>query len=49
MSCAHAALTSSTRGMTPIVAVDDREIEPGPLTLLMAEEFDRRSRDELDP
>lgn len=47
--CAHAALTSSTRGMTPIVAVDDREIVPGPLTLLMAEEFDRRSRDEIDP
>lgn len=46
---AHAALTSSTRGMTPIVAVDDREIEPGPLTLRMAEEFDRRSRDQVDP
>jgi len=47
--CAHAALTSSTRGMTPIVAVDEREIDPGPLTLLMADEFDRRSREELDP
>lgn len=46
---AHAALTSSTRGMTPIVAVDDREIEPGPLTLRMAEEFDRRSREQIDP
>lgn len=46
---AHAALTSSTRGMTPIVAVDDREIEPGPLTLAMGEEFDRRSREQIDP
>lgn len=46
---AHAALTSSTRGMTPIIAVDDREIGPGPLTLAMAQEFDRRSRDEIDP
>lgn len=46
---AHAALTSSTRGMTPIVAVDDRELEPGPLTLRMGEEFHRRSREQLDP
>ncbi|WP_420114719.1 aminotransferase class IV [Pseudactinotalea sp.] len=45
----HAALTSSTRGMTPIVAVDDRELEPGPLTLRMGEEFHRRSREQLDP
>lgn len=45
----HAALTSSTRGMTPIAAVDDRELQPGPLTLRMAEEFDRRSREQLDP
>lgn len=45
----HAALTSSTRGMTPIAAVDDRELAPGPTTLAMAEVFDRRSREELDP
>lgn len=45
----HAALTSSTRGMTPIVAVDDRTLEPGPLTLAMATEFRRRSREQLDP
>ncbi|WP_156250648.1 aminotransferase class IV [Pseudactinotalea terrae] len=45
----YAALTSSTRGMTPIVAVDDREIEAGPLTLRMGEEFHRRSREQLDP
>lgn len=45
----HAALTSSTRGMTPISAVDDREIAAGPLTLQMGEEFDRRSREQLDP
>ncbi len=45
----HAALTSSTRGMVPIIAVDDREIAPGPLTLAMGEEFDRRSREQADP
>ena len=45
----HAALTSSTRGMTPIVAVDEREVEPGPLTVRMGEEFHRRSREQLDP
>jgi len=45
----HAALTSSTRGMTPIIGVDDRVLKPGPQTLRMAEEFDRRSRDEIDP
>lgn len=45
----HAALTSSTRGITPIVAVDDRELAPGLLTLRMGEEFDRRSREQLDP
>lgn len=45
----HAALTSSTRGMTPIIAVDDRPLEPGPLTTALSVEFDRRSREQLDP
>lgn len=47
--CDHAALTSSTRGMVPIIAVDGRELEPGPATLAFAAEFDRRSRAQIDP
>ncbi|MPV49389.1 aminotransferase IV [Pseudactinotalea sp. HY160] len=45
----HAALSSSTRGLVPIVAVDDRELAPGDLTRAMAEIFRRRRLDHLDP
>ncbi|HLS24915.1 MAG TPA: aminotransferase class IV [Beutenbergiaceae bacterium] len=45
----HAALTSSTRGMVPIVAVDGQEIEPGPLTQKMGAAFTARSVEQIDP
>lgn len=45
----HAALTSSTRGVVPIVAVDGKEIEPGPLTLKLAPAFTVRSVEQVDP
>lgn len=45
----HSALTSSTRGITPIVAVDGVASEPGPLTLAMGEVFAARQADDLDP
>lgn len=45
----HAALTGSTRGMTPIVAVDERVLQPGPLTLAMGEEYQRRALEDIDP
>lgn len=48
-STPHAALTSSTRGVVPIIAVDERELRAGPLTMALAEEFDRRSREQIDP
>ncbi|WP_205739632.1 aminotransferase class IV [Georgenia sp. SYP-B2076] len=38
----HAALTSSTRGMVPVVAVDGRDLTPGPLTQRVAEVYARR-------
>lgn len=45
----HAALTSSLKGVVPIVAVDGRELAPGPLTMAMAEVFDARRADLIDP
>ncbi|ACQ80232.1 aminotransferase class IV [Beutenbergia cavernae DSM 12333] len=45
----HAALTSSTRGIVPIIGVDDVALEPGPLTLAMGEEFARRQAEQIDP
>lgn len=48
-SAAHVALTSSTRGIAPVTAVDGAARRPGPLTLAMGEVFARLQREELDP
>jgi branched-chain amino acid aminotransferase len=45
----HAALTSSLRGVVPIVAVDGRALEPGPLTMALADVFAERRTADLDP
>lgn len=45
-------LTSTTRDVQPVHAVDGRRVgdgEPGPLTRAVAAEFTRRSRTDLDP
>ena len=46
---AHAALTSSLKGVVPIVAVDGRPLQPGPLTARLSAEFNARRADNLDP
>lgn len=43
------ALTSATRGMVPVTAVDGRRIEAGPLTARVAEIYVRRHAAEMDP
>jgi branched-chain amino acid aminotransferase len=48
-SASEAFLTSSTRDVQAIVAVDDRSVAPGPVTAEVAAEFARRSRHEIDP
>ena len=45
----HVALTSSTRGVVPVVAVDGRELRPGPLTRQVAEIYARRHVETPDP
>ncbi len=45
----HAALTSSTRGIVPISAVDGRELAPGDLTLRMSSAFTALSAEQVDP
>jgi branched-chain amino acid aminotransferase len=45
----HAALTSSLKGVVPIVAVDGRPLTPGPLTLRMSDLFDTRRSELIDP
>ncbi|MGC0271584.1 aminotransferase class IV [Pseudactinotalea sp. Z1739] len=45
----HAALTSSTRGLVPVVAVDGRELHPGPATSMLGREFTARSVQQIDP
>jgi branched-chain amino acid aminotransferase len=45
----HVALTSSTRGVVPVVAVDGRELRPGPLTQQVAEIYTRRHVETPDP
>lgn len=47
--CDEALLTSSTRDVQPLRAVDDRELALGPLGRRAAELFTRRARDEIDP
>lgn len=45
----HVALTSSTRGIAPVVAVDGEAKLPGDLTLEMGRVFAARQRENLDP
>lgn len=45
----HVALTASSRGIAPVVAVEGREVPPGPVTLAMAETFARRRAADPDP
>lgn len=45
----HAAITSSLKGVVPVVAVDGRPLEPGPLTVRLAEVFDARRALDVDP
>jgi branched-chain amino acid aminotransferase len=42
-------ITSSTRDVHPVVRIDDRELEPGPVTALVSEVFESRARTEVDP
>jgi branched-chain amino acid aminotransferase len=42
-------LTSSTRDVQPVHAVDDRPLEPGPVTARLAELFVTRAGADLDP
>ncbi|WNB87334.1 aminotransferase class IV [Cellulomonas sp. ATA003] len=46
---AHLALTSSTRHVQPVVALDGEPLEPGPLTREAQRVFDARLPDDLDP
>lgn len=48
-TAAHVALTSSLRGVVPVVAVDERTLEPGPLTARLASLFDERRAGDVDP
>lgn len=45
----HAAVTTSLKGVVPVVAVDGRELEPGPLTRQLQEVWDARRGEGLDP
>jgi len=42
-------ITSSTRDVHPVVRVDDRAIEAGPVTARLAATFGSRARVEIDP
>jgi len=42
-------ITSSTRDVHPVVRIDDRELEPGPVTMLLSEVFASRARAQVDP
>lgn len=48
-STPHLALTGSTRGIVPVVDIDGRQLQPGPLTERMGQEYQRRSLMSLDP
>lgn len=49
LSVPHVAITASSRGIAPVVAVEGRARRPGPLTLAMAEVFARRRTSDPDP
>ncbi len=42
-------ITSSTRDVHPVVRIDDRELDAGPVTALLSEVFESRARVEVDP
>ncbi len=48
-TASEAFLTSSTRDVQPIVAVDGRRLDAGPVTAQAAAEFARRSAIDVDP
>ncbi|ASR54635.1 aminotransferase class IV [Cellulomonas sp. PSBB021] len=46
---AHLTLTGSIRNVSPVVALDERDVTAGPLSLAAAEQFQARALDDLDP
>ncbi|MGC4174106.1 aminotransferase class IV [Demequina sp.] len=46
---AFAAVTSSTRHVQPLAALDGKDLKAGPLLSRLAEEFDRRASNDPDP
>lgn len=45
----HLALTSSLRGLVPVIEIDGHPVQPGPATLAAADMFDRRAVTNPDP
>ena len=46
---AHAALTSSTRNVSPLAALDGQDVSAGELCLAAQELFARKQTEDLDP
>lgn len=46
---AHLAITGSVRTIVPAVALDGRQLEPGPLTMRACAVYAQRAADQLDP
>ena len=42
-------ITSSTRDVHPVVRIDDRELEAGPVTAMLSQVFESRAREQVDP
>jgi len=49
LSADEVFITSSTRDVHPVVRVDDRELEAGPVTAMLSEVFETRARAQVDP
>ena len=49
LSADEVFITSSTRDEHPVVRVDDRELEAGPVTAMLSEVFETRARAQVDP
>lgn len=49
LSADEVFITSSTRDVHPVVRIDDRELEAGPVTTALAGVFAKRSRERSDP
>jgi branched-chain amino acid aminotransferase len=49
MTADEVFITSSTRDVQPVVAVDSRQLAAGPVTRQVSEEFQRRSATDIDP